>query len=155
MEILNKSYLESTKIKKGSVIGFLVIEPDNFKFKHETQEATETKKRKLSKTSKSWAKKKKTEGGFLNRYDFAYAARDAVNQAARVAPGIIKSATKDIDEIAKNRINQIVMKGGTEIERVLPNILCGVIEDVYQTTFRLLGKFVKQQFNKIKNKILR
>ena len=47
------------------------------------------------------------------------------------------------------------MKGGTEIEQVLPNILCGVIEDVYQTTFRLLRKFVKQQFNKIKNKILR
>ena len=91
----------------------------------------------------------------MNRYDFAYTARYAVNQAARVAPGIIKSATKDIDEIAKNRINQIVRKGGTEIERVLPKILCGVIEDVYQTTFRLLGKFVKQQFNKIKNKILR
>ena len=107
------------------------------------------------KRQKTGQKKKKTEGGFLNRYDFAYTARYAVNQAARVAPGIIKSAIKDIDEIAKNRINQIVMKGGTEIERVLPNILCGVIEDVYQTTFRLLGKFVKQQFNKIKNKILR
>ena len=105
------------------------------------------------KRQKTGQKKKKTEGGFLNRYDFAYTARYAVNQAARVAPGIIKSAIKDIDEIAKNRINQIVMKGGTE--RVLPNILCGVIEDVYQTTFRLLGKFVKQQFNKIKNKILR
>ena len=105
------------------------------------------------KRQKTGQKKRKQRGGFLNRYDFAYTARDAVNQAARVAPGIIKSAIKDIDEIAKNRINQIVMKGGTE--RVLPNILCGVIEDVYQTTFRLLGKFVKQQFNKIKNKILR
>ena len=25
-------------------------------------------------------------GGFLNRYDFAYAGRDIVNQAAKVAP---------------------------------------------------------------------
>ena len=67
MEILNKSYLKSTKIKKGSVIGFLVIEPDNFKFKHETQEATETKKRKLSKTSKNWAKKKENRGGIFEQ----------------------------------------------------------------------------------------
>ena len=91
----------------------------------------------------------------MNRYDFAYTARDAVNQAAKVAPGVIKSATKDIDKIAKNRINQMVTLGGAEIERVLPKILHGAIEDVYQTPFRLLGKFANQHFNKIKNKILR
>ena len=44
--------------------------------------------------------------------------------------------------------------GGAEIKRVLPKILRGAIEDVYQTPFRLLGKFEKQQFNKIKKKIL-
>ena len=32
-------------------------------------------------------------GGFLNRYDFAYARRDVVNQAGKFAPGIIKQAT--------------------------------------------------------------
>ena len=42
--------------------------------------------------------------------------------------------------------------GGAEIKRVLPKILRGAIEDVYQTPFRLLGKFGKQQFNKIKRK---
>ena len=45
--------------------------------------------------------------------------------------------------------------GGAGIERVLPKILRGAIEDVYKTPFRLLGNFGKQQFNKIKRKILR
>ena len=35
----------------------------------------------------------------------------------------------------------MVTIGGAEIERVLPKILCGAIEDVYQTSFRLLGRF--------------
>ena len=42
---------------------------------------------------------KKKTGGFLNRYDFAYAGRDAVNQACKVAPGVIKGTTKEIDNI--------------------------------------------------------
>ena len=45
--------------------------------------------------------------------------------------------------------------GGAAIERVLPKILRGAIADVYKTPFRLLGNFGKQQFNKIKRKILR
>ena len=45
--------------------------------------------------------------------------------------------------------------GGAGIERVLPKILPGAIEDVYKTPFRLLGNFGKQQFNKIKRKNLR
>ena len=85
---------------------------------------------------------------------FAYARRDTVNQAAKVAPGVIKAATNDINETVKNRINQIISQGGKEVERVLPKILRGAIEDVYQTPFRLLGNFGKQQLNKIKRKIL-
>ena len=81
-------------------------------------------------------KKRKQRRGFLNRYDFAYAGRDTGNQVAKVAPGVVKSATKDIDEIAKNTINQIVSIGGAEIERVPPKILCGAIEDVYQTPLK-------------------
>ena len=38
-------------------------------------------------------RRKKQTGGFLSRYDFAYASRDVVNQAAKVAPGAIKGAT--------------------------------------------------------------
>ena len=97
-------------------------------------------------------RKKKQMGGFLNRYDFAYAGRDTVNQAAKVAPGVIKNAGNEINNIAKERINQIITQGGKETERVLPKILRGAIEDVYQTLFRLLGNFEKQQLNKLKRK---
>ena len=55
----------------------------------------------------------------------------------------------------EQRINQIISKDGVEVERVLPKILRGAIEDVYQTPFWLLGNFGKQQLNKLKRKILR
>ena len=99
--------------------------------------------------------RKRQRGGFLNRYDFAYASRDTVNQEAKVAPGVIKAAADDINRVAEQRINQIISKGGAEVERVLPKILKGAIEDIYRTPFRLLGNFGKQQLNKLKRKILR
>ena len=68
-------------------------------------------------------KHKKQYGGFLNRYDFAYAGRGTINEAAKVAPGVIKAAKNDINSIAEQRINQIISQGGREIERVLPKIL--------------------------------
>ena len=91
---------------------------------------------------------------FLTATIFAYAGRDVVNQAAKVAPGVIKAATNDINAIATDRINQVISQSGKEMERVLPKILRGAIEDVYQTLFILLGNFGKQQFSKIKRKIL-
>ena len=91
----------------------------------------------------------------FSRYDFAYASRDVVNQAAKVAPDIIEAAANDVNKIAEQRINQIINQGGKEIERVLPNILRGAIEDVYQTPFRLLEDFGKKQFNNIQRKILK
>ena len=90
-------------------------------------------------------------GGFLNRYDFAYAGRDTVNQAAKVAPGIIQAAADNINKIAEQ---QIFSKGSAEVQRVLFKILWGAIEDVCQTHFRLLGNFGKQQLSKLKRKIL-
>ena len=87
---------------------------------------------------------------FLNCYDFAYAGRDTVNQAAKVAPSIIKGATNETNNITQQRIDQIISQGGKEIERVLPKILRGAIEDVYQRPFRLLGDFGKKQLNKLK-----
>ena len=88
-------------------------------------------------------------GGFLNRYDFAYAGRDTVNQVGKKAPGIINKATSDINKIAQQRIDQAVRTGGAEIERIAPEIITGVIEDVYKTPFRLLGNLRKKQFQKI------
>lgn len=51
-------------------------------------------------------KTKKAGGGFLNRYDFAYAVRDVVNLADEVAPGVIKTATNDINNIAKEKVEK-------------------------------------------------
>ena len=51
---------------------------------------------------------KRQRGGFLNCYNFAYAGRDTVNETAKVAPGVIKAATNDINKIAKQKINQII-----------------------------------------------
>ena len=38
-------------------------------------------------------RKRTQSGGFLNRYDFAYAGRDTVNQAGKTAPSLIKNAS--------------------------------------------------------------
>ena len=53
-------------------------------------------------------KRKRQLGGFLKRYDFAYAGRDVINQAAKVAPEIIKAAANDINNIAEQRLYQII-----------------------------------------------
>ena len=100
-------------------------------------------------------KQKRQLGGFLNHHDFGYAGRDVINLAKKVAPGVIKAATNDINNIAEQRINQIISQVGEKVECVLPKLLRGAIEDVYETPFRLFDNFGKKQFNKIKRNILR
>ena len=93
-----------------------------------------------------------TQKVFLTRYNFVYADRGTVNQVGKIAPRQIKNASSEINSIAQQRINQVISHGGKEIQRVLSKILRGAIGDVYQTPFRLLGKFGRQQLQKIKNK---
>ena len=100
-------------------------------------------------------KKKCQTGGFLNRYDFAYAGRDTVNQVGKIAPKIITKVTEVINKIAKGRTDQIVRSVGAEIERVAPKIIKGAIEEVYKTPFRLLGNLSKKHFQKIKRKLFK
>ena len=100
-------------------------------------------------------KKSCQTGGFLNRYDFAYAGRDTVNQVVKIASKVITQATSVINKIAKERIDQIVGSDGAEIERVAPKIIKGAIEEVYKTPFRLLGNFGKKHFQKIKRKLFK
>ena len=69
------------------------------------------RKRQKRKRRVVYQKWKRQTGDFLNRYDFAYAGRDTVNQAAKVAPGIIKGATNGISNIAKQTIDQIISQG--------------------------------------------
>ena len=124
-----------------------------WKFKISTC-TTKEKQKQTRKRRVVYRKRKKQAGGFLNHYDFAYTGRDTVNQAAKIVPGVIKNASNEINNIAKQRSDQIISQGLKEIERVLPKVLRGAIEDVYQTPFRLLGNFEKQQLNKLKRKIL-
>ena len=146
--VINKSLVDNIVIKKGKVFGLFVLElKGKINIKHETEAKIKT----LSKISK----KKIQPEVFLNRYDFAYAGIDTVYQLGKVAPGVIKSVSSEIDKIAQQRINQIIRQAGQEIERILPKILCGAIEDVYQTPFRMLGNFGKQQLQKLKRKILK
>ena len=45
VEILNKSYEETVEIKKNKPSGFLLIEPEHLKFKHEAETAKSQKRR--------------------------------------------------------------------------------------------------------------
>ena len=94
-------------------------------------------------------------GRFLNRYDFAYAGRDTVNQVGKIAPGIINKATSDINKIAEQRIDQVIKTGGAEIKRVAPKVIRGAIEEVYKAPFGLLGNLGEKQFQKIKRKLFK
>ena len=107
------------------------------------------------KTGKSTGRRRKQVGGFRNRYDFAYAGRDIVNQAGKIAPGIINKATSEINKIAQQRIDQAIKTGGAEVERIAPKIIRGAIEDVYKTPFSFLGNFGKKQLQKIKSKLFK
>ena len=75
--------------------------------------------------------KKRQRSDFLNRYDFAHASRDTVNRVGKIALEIIKNASSEIINIAWQRINQVISHGVKEIQRILPNILCGAIDNVY------------------------
>ena len=107
--------------------------------------------------NKNKSKKKITKGKglFPNRYDLVYAGRDTVNQAAYHAPKLIKKAADELNSITKQRIDQLISRGGREVERILPKIICGAIENIYQTPFRLLRNFGKKQFAKIKRQFIK
>ena len=132
------------------------IDPLDFLFWKQKEASTSNMRRRQRKSRPRRKYRKRTQrGGFLNRYDFAYAGRDTVNQVGKIAPGLIKNDSNEINNVAQQKINQIISQGEKEVERVLPKIFRGVIEDVYQTPFRLLENFGKQQLNRLKNKILR
>ena len=67
-------------------------------------------------------------GGFLNRYHFAYAGTDTVNQAMKdldaLAPKIIKQATGWVNQIAQRRILQIINQRRQQVEKIALKIGC-------------------------------
>ena len=118
--------------------------------KNKQYQITKTKRRKSKKT-----KQKQTNKQKVKNYFSAYAGRDTVNQAAYHAPKHIKKATDELNSITKQRIDQFISQGGKEVERILPKIICGAIEDIYQTPFRLLRNFGKEHFTKIKRQFIK
>ena len=102
-------------------------------------------------------RKRKQKGGWLNRYDFAYAGRDSVNQAAyhmkKIAPNLIRQSSKELDAIASRRINQLTNNTANEIKRIAPGLIRGAIEEVYKTPFRLLGNFGTNKYRQLKKKL--
>ena len=119
-------------------------------------------------------KNRKQKGGFLSRYDFAYAGRDSANQAAYhgkkiapelidktfdragdLAPNVIGTASRELDTIAARRINQITCQTGQEIQRIAPGIIKGAIEELYKTPFRLLGAFGRKKYKQMKQRVAR
>ena len=83
------------------MVFFVLESKGKINIKHETAEAKKRRPRQKY-------RKKIKRVFFLNRYDFAYVARDTVNQLGKVAPGIIKNASSEINNIAQQRINQII-----------------------------------------------
>ena len=151
-EILNRSFEDCIFIKRNKPLGFLVVETKKLKFQYASSKKKRIKQRKRRIAPD---KRKRQLGGCLNRHDFAYIGRDTVNQATEAASGIIKAATKDINNIAKQRLNQLISQGKKEVKRVHPKVLRGAIEDIYQRPFRLLRNFGKKQYHKLTWKILK
>ena len=123
--------------------------------------------------AKSRRKKRKQKGGWLSRYDFAYAGRDSVNQAAhhvkqiapslikksfdridKLTPKLIRQSSKELDAIASRRINQLTRNTAEEIKRIAPGLIRGAIEEAYKTPFRLLGNFGINKYNQLRKKAL-
>ena len=98
-------------------------------------------------------RRRRQTDGFLSRYDFTYAGRNSVNQAAyhvkkigpglinhaihkageqtrSVAPSLINQTTRNLDRIAQCRIQHAVRESGWEIERIAPKIIRGAIKDL-------------------------
>ena len=102
-------------------------------------------------------KKTKQNGGSLNRYDFAYAGRDTINQAFKnldkSAPPLIKNLSRDVNKILERRINQIITQRGAELKQIGPKLLKGAIEDPFKTPIRLLENFGKKKSAEAKQKL--
>lgn len=56
IEILNQSYLKPITVKRNELIGFLVVEPENLKMKHETAKKKAINKGKTTFCWKKWSK---------------------------------------------------------------------------------------------------
>ena len=61
------------------------------------------------------------------------------NQMEKIFPGIIKNTTTEINDVAQERINQIISQGGKEVETVLPKIIRGLLKTCIRHPLGCLG----------------
>ena len=99
-------------------------------------------------------KRRRQKGGFLDRYDFAYAGKDVVNQVFKnldkTAPALIQNLKGEIKDVLQQRIHQVITEGGAQLKEAGPELLKGAIEDAYKTPFSLLGNFGKKKLTEAK-----
>ena len=101
---------------------------------------------------KKYRNKRQQYGGFLNRYDFAYASQDTVNQVMKgldaLVPKLIGQNSKEINKIAEARIKHVMNQSRQQIQKIAPLIIGGAMEDVYKTTGKsdILQNLCKKKF---------
>ena len=104
-------------------------------------------------------KKQRQKGGFLNRYDFAYAGQDTINQVFKnldkTAPALIQNLKGELNDVLQQRIDQVITEGGAQLKEVRPKLLKCAIEDIYKMPFRLLGNFGKKKLTETKQQLNR
>ena len=120
------------------------------------QKKTKKRRRKCKNCFSSRYRSQRQSGGFLSRYDFAYAGRNQTFDRARdLAPNLIRTTSRELDAIAARRISQLTYTTGKEIQRIAPGIIRGAIEELYKTPFRLLGQFGRKKYKQLKAKVYR
>ena len=96
-----------------------------------------------------YGRNKRQRRGFLNRYDFAYAGKDTVNQASKqlnaLGPKLVEQLTTGLDKVSANRVKQL--------EQMAPGLIKGAVEELYKTPFRLLEKAGKKKYDSIKKNV--
>ena len=105
--------------------------------------------------------RRRQRGGFLNRYDFAYAGGNTVNQAAKhlvtLAPKLINQlmskATTGLDNITAKRVEQISRETGQTLKQTAPGLITAAIEELYKTPFRFLGNLGRKKHKALKKKV--
>ena len=104
---------------------------------------------------------RRQRGGFLNRYDFAYAGKDTVNQAAKhlnsLAPQLVNQlmdrATTGLDKVTAKRVEQLSRETGQTLKKIAPGLIRGAIEELYKTPFRLLGNLGRKIYKELKKNV--
>ena len=67
--------------------------------------------------------------------------KDVMDKLIYHAPKLIEKASNKIDQFVKWRIDQIMSEGDQNIEIIQSKIIRNTIEHIYQTLFKMLGKF--------------